>query len=172
MKDGRRGFLGGIAAAGAVVATTNPVAAALKGSSFTAQVPAELREGLADGSTTMRVSLVELVKGRRVPCTDHPALDLILHGNFDSPGINDALTADPVKWETTRIMTVEGIRIFGGTVGGRPFQNFAWFQSPVQLNSISILTVSYTLRFGQDIMSEENRHRPLRQLCDESERQA
>jgi len=171
MKDGRRGFLGGIAAAGAVVATANPVAADLNGSNFTAQVPAELKKGLADSSTTMGASLIELVKGRRVPCSDHPTLDLVLRGNFDSPGIDDVLISDPRTWEATRTIEVAGIRIFSGMVGGRSFQKFAWFKAPAQLISGQSLIVGYTLQFNQDIMNEENRHRPLRQLCDESERQ-
>ncbi len=149
-------------AAGAVVASP-----AIAGSTFSAIVPKELRKGLADGTTTMRVSLVETVNGRRVPCNDHGSKILILTGNFDSPGKGDALISDPVSWDVEREMTIEGLRVFGGMVGGRPYQNFAWFAVAPKLMPGNVLTVNYTLTFGMDIMSEEHRDRPLRELMDE-----
>lgn len=171
MKYGRRKFVGGLAAAGAVAATVNPISA-LAGSTFNTSVPAELRKGLADGSTIMRVSLVENVSGRRHPCNDHATLDLVLHGNSETPGAGSELVADRVSWEITRAMIIDGIRIFGGEIGGRPYQNFAWFRVAPKLENGNTLTVGYTLSFHSDIMDEENRDRPFRDLIDKSERQS
>lgn len=165
MNSGRRKFVGGMAAAGAVIATANPI----KAIASQLIVPEELKKGLSDGSTIMRVSLVELVNGRRTPCKDHPTHDLILRGNSKTPGAGDALIADQVSWEVERYMTIEGIRIFGGIVGGRPYQNFAWFAAAPLLQPGNTLNVSYTLTFNMDIMDEENRDKPLRMLADKSE---
>lgn len=169
MNNERRKFIGGLAAAGAVAATANPISA-LAGSTFNTAVPAELRKGLADGSTIMRVSLVENVSGQRQPCRDHATLDLVLHGNSETPGAGSELVADRVSWEITRAMVIDGIRIFGGEIGGRPYQNFAWFRVAPKLENGNTLTVGYTVSFYSDIMSEENRDRTLRDLINESER--
>jgi len=156
-----------MAAAGAVVATANPVEAIAQ----QLLVPEELKKGLTDGTTIMQVSLVELVKGRRTPVRDHPTLDMVLHGNSATPGNGEELTSDELKWAATRAMTIDGIRIFGGNVGGRPYQNFAWFVAAPALMAGNTLTARYALSFNMDIMSEEHRDKPLRDLVDISERQ-
>ena len=96
----------------------------------------------------LSIVMVENIQGRQEVVKDHPIQQLILRGNVESPGPYEVLKADPVLWYATRVMSIPGIRVFGGEIAGRPWSSYAAFSYMVTLNNGDTLNVNYTLTVG------------------------